>query len=138
MFRLQKKFRFEASHQLKHHDGKCARLHGHSWNGFIEVEGNYLIDEGPKQNMLIDYADLSKITKEIEQRFDHQHLNDVLGEDMPTSELIARKIFSEFADDMPKGLSLRRVVIEETCTSRCEFSEDEDWYLNKTPGHENV
>ena len=51
MFRLEKEFSFEASHQLPLHDGKCARLHGHSWKGRIIIEGEELATTGPKSGM---------------------------------------------------------------------------------------
>lgn len=54
MFRLEKTFRFEASHQLPKHDGKCARLHGHSWVGRVVIEGPDLIGDGAKAGMLQD------------------------------------------------------------------------------------
>ncbi|NES98612.1 MAG: 6-carboxytetrahydropterin synthase QueD, partial [Desertifilum sp. SIO1I2] len=34
---IYKEFRFEAAHHLPHHDGKCRRLHGHSWVGRVQV-----------------------------------------------------------------------------------------------------
>lgn len=119
LWRLSKKFTFEASHQLMHHDGKCARLHGHSWNGEIIVEGNALVDAGPKQNMVVDYADLKAPLKPIiENQLDHWHLNDTLKTDMPTSEFVAEWLFHKLVDKLP---NLVAVVIEETCTSRCEY-----------------
>ena len=57
---IYKEFRFEAAHRLPHHDGKCCRLHGHSWLGRVYVKGNQLIKDGSKQGMLLDYGDLKK------------------------------------------------------------------------------
>lgn len=126
MFRLRKDFRFEAAHQLMLHDGKCKNLHGHSWNGFLEVEGGVLHNGGPQQNMLVDYYHLGQITKQIENKLDHKHLNEVFESDMPTSEFIAKKIFDWISEEIEEfGVKLRRVVIMETCTSRCDyFGED--------------
>jgi 6-pyruvoyltetrahydropterin/6-carboxytetrahydropterin synthase len=121
MFKLRKNFRFEASHQLMHHDGKCARLHGHSWTGYIEVGGMELQTSGPQKNMLIDYYHLGKITKAIENMFDHQHLNDILQSEMPTSELLAGAIYLAHRGDIVPPLRLTRVVINETCSSQCTY-----------------
>lgn len=119
---LTKTFRFEASHQLKHHDGKCSRLHGHSWCGAIEVSGGKLMVDGPKTNMLMDYADLSKIVKQLVDEFlDHYHLNETLYTDSPTSEFIARWIYMRVKPMVAAGLLLA-VTIEETCTSRCRYT----------------
>jgi 6-pyruvoyltetrahydropterin/6-carboxytetrahydropterin synthase len=37
--RIRKRFRFESSHVLPHHTGKCARLHGHSYRLEVTVRG---------------------------------------------------------------------------------------------------
>lgn len=134
MFTLSKKFRFEASHQLPHHDGKCARLHGHSWQGSITVEGSALhsadddcIDsqpprECPKAGMLIDYGDLSAvIAPVVEQHLDHYHLNESLQMESPTSEAIARWVFEKIAPSFGAGVALLSVTIEETCTSSATY-----------------
>ncbi len=127
---LEKEFRFEASHQLTHHDGRCARLHGHSWVGRVGISGNYLIQAGPKQGMLMDYADLSAIVKPIVERsLDHWHLNETLMHDGPTSEIIAQWMWARVAvelrlilrDNVDEILDSLTVTIEETCTSRCTY-----------------
>lgn len=120
MYRLSKEFRFEASHQLLRHDGKCQRMHGHSWRGFLICEGNGLIQTGPKENMLVDYGDMGAAAKELEALLDHRHLNEIVGSDMPTSEYLARWCFFRVHQAHPT-LPLTRVVIAETCTSECEF-----------------
>lgn len=121
IFRLRKRFRFESSHQLMHHDGKCARLHGHSWTGFIEVSGHVLDTIVHKENMLMDYSDLGKIVKEIEATFDHQHLNLVLKSEMPTSELLALTLWQMVHKAIIelRGINVSKIVVNETCTSEC-------------------
>ena len=69
MFQLKKQFRFEASHQLIGHDGKCARLHGHSWIGYLILEGKELTMVGPKTGMLIDYGTISAVVKPIVEKY---------------------------------------------------------------------
>lgn len=114
---LMKEFRFEASHLLPHHDGKCARLHGHSWVGRVYVRGSELIQEGPKTGMVRDYADISAPVKAmVEQHLDHRHLNILLSN--PTSELVAQWVFQYLSPQIP---GLVAVEIEETCTSRCRY-----------------
>lgn len=116
---LEKEFRFEASHQLPHHDGKCARLHGHSWRGRIAVSGDRLATSGPKAGMLVDYGDLSAALEPIVRDYlDHWHLNDSTGLENPTSEDLARWVFDRLRSALPL---LTAVAIEETCTSRCEY-----------------
>lgn len=116
---LRKKFTFEASHQLPHHDGKCRRLHGHSWVGWIECSGGALITEGSKRSMLVDYYDLGQFVKPlVEDSLDHHHLNSSLGLENPTSEEIARWVFAALKPKLPP---LVAVTIEETCTSTCTY-----------------
>jgi 6-pyruvoyltetrahydropterin/6-carboxytetrahydropterin synthase len=116
---LEKEFSFEASHQLPHHDGKCARLHGHSWKGRVIVKAGVLYTSGPKQGMVIDYADISKPIKAlVETSLDHYHLNDSTGLTNPTSEHLAKWIYLRLEGSIP---GLVAVVIDETCTSRCTY-----------------
>lgn len=119
MFRLEKEFKFEASHQLMDHDGKCARLHGHSWKGKLVCEGRNLILNGPKKNMLIDYGDIGAVAKELVAKLDHQDLNEVLNTDMPTSEFIAQWCYETARGSL--GAILVAVSIEETSTSKCTY-----------------
>ncbi len=118
-WRLEKEFRFEASHQLPHHDGKCQRLHGHSWVGRLVCEGTSLHASGPKKGMLMDFSDMKKaIHSLVEEYLDHWHLNDSLKMESPTSEEVARWIYNQVKPRLPQ---LTAVILEETCTSRCEY-----------------
>ncbi len=125
-YTLTKEFRFEASHQLMHHDGHCARLHGHSWVGEVGVESDnlqpYYMDDcsvNPKANMVKDYADIKEPLKKIVSDFlDHHHLNETLKSEMPTSEFVAKRVFDLLKPDMPE---LAFVTIKETCTSSCTY-----------------
>lgn len=115
---LRKKFTFEASHQLMNHDGKCRRLHGHSWVMWVEIIGNE-IQSGEKENMLMDYTEIKKIVNPlVGEVLDHHHLNDTLLEDMPTSEYLAMFVFKTLKPDLPL---LNAIEIEETCTSMCRY-----------------
>ena len=62
MWLVYKEFRFEAAHRLPHHDGKCRRLHGHSWIGRIYVEGEQLQTEGAQKGMVIDFGKITELT----------------------------------------------------------------------------
>lgn len=122
---LSKEFRFEASHQLPSHDGKCARLHGHSWRGLVTVQGERLETEGSKQGMVMDYADIKKaLAPLLSDYLDHHHLNDTLQVQNPTSEVVAKWIYDKLEQS---GLNVSSVRIDETCTSRCVYCRsDED------------
>jgi 6-pyruvoyltetrahydropterin/6-carboxytetrahydropterin synthase len=121
MHKIKKTFRFEASHQLMGHDGKCARLHGHSWVVHVEFGGRGLFVSGPKENMLLDFGDVSKALKPIiDDELDHRHLNSVLGTEMPTSEFLAEWLFKRVQKLLPM---VTAVEVEETCTSWCRYED---------------
>lgn len=116
---ISKSFPFEASHRLPNHDGKCARLHGHSWVLTVALRSHKLIEEGAKQGMVTDYYDVGLVVKPfVEQHLDHWHLNDSTGLTNPTSENLCKWIFGRLKPRLP---SLMRVSIAETCTSEASY-----------------
>ena len=139
MILLQKKFRFETAHRLaKGYEGKCANIHGHSWNGHIEVE----CSETDEYDMGVDYGILKAILKKVEDKYDHKlvlwthdpiakvfkdadfHNGIVQLTANPTSETIAEDIYGmveALIDNMDLDCRLVSVNIEETCTVRCSY-----------------
>lgn len=125
MYTLTKQFRFEAAHQLHKHDGKCARLHGHSWIGRVIVQGKELVGAGPKSGMLIDYTQLTEIVQPLVDNYlDHHHLNETTKLENPTSEELARWIYNKLASKLWDGVTLIAVQIDETCTCSAEYRSD--------------
>lgn len=85
----------------------------------VEIEGENLHENGPKQNMLMDYSDISKIVKPIVEEFlDHRFLNETLNSPSPTSEFIAKWMYDMLKPFLPR---LVTVIIKETCTSACRY-----------------
>jgi 6-pyruvoyltetrahydropterin/6-carboxytetrahydropterin synthase len=120
MFELEKTFRFEAGHLLKHHDGKCKGPHGHSYILGVLIRSETLIAFGPKTNMVLDFAEISAIVKPmIEEYFDHKWLNETLGVDSPSVEFITKWIFDYLHPLLP---ALQSVTLWETSTSRVTYS----------------
>lgn len=68
---ISKEYRFEASHVLPKHPGKCSRLHGHSYKVMLEIEG--AID--PETNFVLDFNELDAVMKPLVDFLDHRHLN---------------------------------------------------------------
>lgn len=121
MFELEKEFRFEAGHQLCHHDGKCSRPHGHSYKLVVKIRNHFLISEGPKKNMVVDFDDISRQVKPlIESHLDHHWLNDTLNSDSPTAEFIAEWVFNYLKPKIPNLFS---ITIYETATAKATYSE---------------
>jgi 6-pyruvoyltetrahydropterin/6-carboxytetrahydropterin synthase len=117
---IYKEFRFEAAHRLPNYDGKCNRLHGHSWVGRVYVKGERTIEHGSQQGMLIDYAKISDyIQPLLDDYLDHYYLNETMKLENPTSELISKWIFEKLEAAQLPGLYA--VEIRETCTSGCTY-----------------
>lgn len=112
-----KEFSIEAAHRLPHvpEGHKCSRLHGHSFMVSIHVSGS--VD--PQNGWVMDFGDIKSAFKPIWEQLDHHYLNDIEGLDNPTSENLARWIWSHLKPSLP---SLSKVVIRETCTSGCIYS----------------
>ncbi|MGC8742622.1 MAG: 6-carboxytetrahydropterin synthase QueD [Verrucomicrobiia bacterium] len=113
---LRKNFQFEAAHLLpKLPQGhKCRRLHGHSFQVEIAIEG----ETDDNLNWLMDYADISAAFKPLLDILDHSYLNEIQGLENPTSENIAKWIWERLKPTLPQ---LKEVVVAETCSSRCVY-----------------
>jgi 6-pyruvoyltetrahydropterin/6-carboxytetrahydropterin synthase len=114
--RLVKSFGFEAAHWLPTfpQGHKCRRLHGHSFRVEIAVEGEVPAERG----YLVDYGDITKAFDPLHAELDHRCLNDVKGLENPTSEVLAAWLWQRLAPALPQ---LAEVVVQETCTARCEY-----------------
>lgn len=127
MFILKQKFSFEASHQLLHHQGKCARVHGHSWQGEILVSAAAVKPFGPDKNMVMDFRDLrSDLDTIVHEKLDHHHLNDTLMTDSPTCEFVAEWLYNHLQQVFKEGgiVKLLSVQIMETCSSGVVYARD--------------
>ncbi|MEO6700970.1 MAG: 6-carboxytetrahydropterin synthase QueD [Jatrophihabitantaceae bacterium] len=117
---LFRSFTFEAAHRLPNvPDGhKCARLHGHSFQVELHVQGP--VD--PVTGWVMDFAEVKQAFAPLYDQLDHNYLNDIEGLTNPTSEVLARWIWQRLAGMLP----LSAVTIRETCTSGCTYrGEDE-------------
>jgi 6-pyruvoyltetrahydropterin/6-carboxytetrahydropterin synthase len=120
--RLFKEFSFEAAHRLPNvPDGhKCARLHGHSFQVRLTVDGPV----GASSGWVMDFADMKAAFSPLYDRLDHRYLNEIPGLENPTSENIARWIWRELVPALP---GLVEVEVRETCTTGCAYrGEDND------------
>ncbi|MBL9170612.1 MAG: 6-carboxytetrahydropterin synthase QueD [Verrucomicrobiales bacterium] len=113
---LRKSFQFEAAHRLPQlpPDHKCHRLHGHSFQMEVVVEGEC----DPRMGWVMDYAEISAAVKPLWERLDHYYLNDVPGLENPTSENIAKWLWDHLKPVLPL---LKEIVVAETCTAKCVY-----------------
>jgi 6-pyruvoyltetrahydropterin/6-carboxytetrahydropterin synthase len=114
-----KEFSIEAAHWLPNvpPGHKCRRMHGHSFQIQVYVEGP--VD--PQLGWVMDFAEIKAAFASIEERIDHYCLNEVPGLENPTSENLARWIWRELGPALPL---LSKVSVRETCTSGCVYRGD--------------
>ena len=113
--RLERSYRFEAAHFLPKVPAqhKCARVHGHSYEIGVAIEGEVDAERG----WLVDFADIDERALPIVRELDHRLLNDLDGLANPTSELLAAWLWARLAPALP----LVEVSVSETPTSRCVY-----------------
>lgn len=71
MYKLKTNASFDSAHFLAGYDGKCANIHGHTWNIEVTVSGEELISSGQERGMLIDFSELKKLVRSIADSLDH-------------------------------------------------------------------
>jgi 6-pyruvoyltetrahydropterin/6-carboxytetrahydropterin synthase len=144
--KISKEYKFEASHILPNHDGKCARLHGHSYRVVVEVTGDVSERKNSsREGMIIDYAILDQLVSPIIVEMDHRHLMDHYDTDIvsgwcieagfedwfyevgarTTAENLARHIFQrvftkEALSRMPQ-LRYAKVTVKETVKTSASY-----------------
>lgn len=116
---LRKTFQLESAHRLPRVPAshKCGRIHGHSFEVEVVVEGP--VD--PVMGWVMDYAEIKAAFKPLHDLLDHNFLNEVPGLENPTSENLARWIWGRLKPVLP---GLCEVGIAETCMSRCVYRGD--------------
>lgn len=122
MLTVTKRFTFEACHNLPLYDGKCARLHGHSYILEVTVSGRRIIDkDNPKYGMIIDFKDLKRIVNEnVIEKVDHSNLNDIF--EYSTDENMVVEIFNTIKNVLPTSLKLVSCKLWETADSYAEYT----------------
>lgn len=119
MYRLRIESQFDAAHKLVGYNGKCSRLHGHTWKVEVFVVGKELDTAG----LLVDFGLLKEKLREITDKLDHSFLNDFKKVGNPTSENISRYIFQNLRDS-PKNVRLEKVRVWESTNNWCEYFEN--------------
>jgi 6-pyruvoyltetrahydropterin/6-carboxytetrahydropterin synthase len=88
----------DCAHFLPGHP-KCAPLHGHTYKVEVIVEGEH------SRGMVMDFAELKARTREVLQRYDHRHWNDVL--EFPSVENICALLADQLRERIPLPLVVR-------------------------------
>lgn len=123
---VTKRFRFEAAHHLPGHQGKCARVHGHSYVLDVSLRGPIKDAPGASDHgMVMDFGDLKQIVQEtVIGRLDHQDLNAVTGTHT-TAENLAHWVWDALiAGGLPEALLYRlRLWETESCYAELTAAE---------------
>ena len=107
--------KISAGHYIKDYKGKCSRPHGHN----ITLEVCVKVESLNEINIGIDFLDIKKIVdKKIVEPLDHRVLNEVLGVDNMTSEVLAKYVYDTLKPSIPDLYSVR---VYETSDSWVEY-----------------
>jgi len=113
---------FSAAHLLAEIGGKCEELHGHNFKVEVTVGAPELNSEG----ILIDFRLVKKWLKNILDRMDHQHLNDLpfFAGRNPSSENLAYYIYQEMQVRVKEaGVKILRVKVWESGNAAVTYKE---------------
>ena len=89
---------FAAAHALRDYAGECSQLHGHNWKVEVEIIARNLDEAG----MGLDFKVIRAHTREILNRLDHRHLNEIKPFDAinPTAENIAAYLYQKLSGSL--------------------------------------
>jgi 6-pyruvoyltetrahydropterin/6-carboxytetrahydropterin synthase len=86
--KISKTFSFDSAHHLPDYNGKCANVHGHTWQIEVVFEGEI----NPKTGMILDFGTIKNIVQtNVLNLYDHRDLNTILPN--PTAENIAKHTY---------------------------------------------
>ena len=116
MYTIAKRFAFSASHIIGglSHDHPCARLHGHNYEVEVILQSGALDGAG----FVRDYHELSALKGFLDATVDHKHLNDVLGHDKTTAEVISKWLYDWCKLRWPEVVAVR---VRETPRTWAEY-----------------
>ena len=117
MYRLRVETAFAAAHKVLDSNGKCEKLHGHTFT--VEI---FVVAENTQPNgMVIDFADLKAALQKVTETLDHTYLNDNDELGNPTSENIAKYFFSHLKNALTQKPRLEKVRVWESSKSWEEY-----------------
>ncbi len=89
---------FDAAHYLPGHES-CGRMHGHTYRVEVVIEGEL---EG---NILMDFAELRGVVREVLAEYDHAVLNELM--EYPSAENLCTQIFRKLRSRLEHPLRVR-------------------------------
>ncbi len=116
LFEIRHAFQVESARRLPQlpDTHPCSRLHGHSFKLTFVFRGP--LDS--KKQWLLDYHDIKTRLGPIVTQLDHVYLNDVIGLEVPTSEVIAKWLYDHALTLIPETV---QVCVQETPECECRY-----------------
>jgi 6-pyruvoyltetrahydropterin/6-carboxytetrahydropterin synthase len=125
-WKLHTEFKFDAAHFIEGYDGKCGRMHGHSYKVHVEALSDTLHASKylDSDDMVCDFRELKWAGKGAEKGgLDHTVLNEELTVN-PTAERIAEFIYKQTKQRIPDDVDLK-ITVWETESCWVEYTEDD-------------
>jgi 6-pyruvoyltetrahydropterin/6-carboxytetrahydropterin synthase len=123
-WKLNTEFSFDSAHFIEGYDGKCGRMHGHTYKVRVSAKSHKLNPSAylKSPDMVCDFKELKWAAKDVSRGgFDHSVLNEVIPV-ATTAERIAEFIHTETKKRIPSEIDLT-VTVWETETSWVEFTD---------------
>ena len=119
MYTLTVRDHFDAAHSLRGYDGECQRLHGHTWDVEVSIEGTDLDGIG----IVYDFKTLKADLRSVLDDYDHRHLNEVEPFDAmnATAENLARVVFERIATLVGPAVKVTEVAVWESPIARLAY-----------------
>ncbi|MCH8556195.1 MAG: 6-carboxytetrahydropterin synthase [Balneolia bacterium] len=124
-WKLNTEFKFDSAHFIEGYDGKCGRMHGHTYKVKMTAISSKLNPSAylKTPDMVCDFKELKWAAADSTKGgLDHAVLNDILP-CSTTAERIAEYIHNETKKRLPEGIELI-VTVWETDTSWVEYTDD--------------
>ena len=121
MYELTVESQFDSAHNLRHYNGPCEALHGHTYRVQISYAAKSLDDMG----ILVDFKRMKSALGEVTSYLDHHYLNELpeFQQQNPTAENLARVIYDKVQDIIPGGVT-KTTVWETPTSSACYWPDD--------------
>ena len=97
---------FDAAHFLPGYDGKCNKIHGHSWRVQVGFKGQI----NPETGMVIDFVEVKRIMEHyIINILDHSFLNAL--ESRLTNDPVPKAVLSNFPNNLPTAENMVEWIV---------------------------
>ncbi|MDZ7746118.1 MAG: 6-pyruvoyl tetrahydropterin synthase family protein [Halobacteriales archaeon] len=115
--------RISAGHRLRHHDGKCARPHGHNYRITVEIRGEldetgWVVDKGEVTDVVDEWDHMFLVERgdPLIEGFETSGDGDALVvlDQPPTAEVMAVLLEEKLLDRLPDTVASVSVSVAET------------------------